>query len=91
MSYSVCKTGGKMCDGCMACYEEPEYDYDSDENEDEDEENGFAKARYKKSFLAKLTLADDEDYDLYNALKNHILTYKVKSRISWNYETFKNN
>ena len=57
-------------------------------NENEDEEGLFIKSRYKKSFLAKLTLADDEDYDLYNALKNHILTYKVKSRISWNYETF---
>ena len=39
-------------------------------------------------FLARLTLADDEDYDYYNKLKNHILTYKVKSRISWNYESF---
>ena len=57
-------------------------------NEDEDEDNGFAKARYKKSFLAKLTLADDEDYDFYNAIKNHFLSYKVKARLSWNYESY---
>ena len=43
MSYSVCKHGGKMCDGCMACYDD-NYDYDDDldledeEYEEEDEE-----------------------------------------------------
>ena len=42
MSYSVCKHGGKMCDGCMDCYEEPEdLDYEDeeyDDNEDDEEE-----------------------------------------------------
>ena len=45
MSYSVCKHGGKMCDGCMSCYDEKpfdkdydldEYDYDDEDEEDED-------------------------------------------------------
>lgn len=38
MSYSVCKHGGKMCDGCMDCYEEPEEEYDLDEYDYEEEE-----------------------------------------------------
>lgn len=38
MSYSVCKHGGKMCDGCMSCYEEPEEEYDLDEYDYEEEE-----------------------------------------------------
>ena len=36
MSYSVCRSGGKMCDGCMSCYEE--YEDDDLDLEDEDEE-----------------------------------------------------
>lgn len=46
MSYSVCRSGGKMCDGCMACYkyyddEDLEYEeevYEDDEEEYEDAE-----------------------------------------------------
>ena len=41
MSYSVYRSGGKMCDGCMRCYDEKPYDeddYDLDEIEEEDEE-----------------------------------------------------
>lgn len=41
MSYSVCKHGGKMCDGCMRCYDEKpcyEDDYSVDEYDHEDEE-----------------------------------------------------
>lgn len=30
MSYSVCRSGGKMCDGCMACYDRRS-SYDDDE------------------------------------------------------------
>lgn len=45
MSFSVCRSGGKMCDGCMACYEEYEDDdldlddeeYEEDEEEEEEE------------------------------------------------------
>ena len=47
MSYSVCKHGGKMCDGCMACYDDKDYDqfeddveeeYEIEEDEEEEEE-----------------------------------------------------
>lgn len=40
MSYSNCVKGGKMCDGCMACYEEYEdddLDYEDEEYEDDEE------------------------------------------------------
>lgn len=42
MSYSVCKHGGKMCDGCMRCYEEYEdadLDYEDDGIDLDDEEH----------------------------------------------------
>lgn len=39
MSYSVCRHGGKMCDGCMACYEDYDEDLYEDEEEDEEEED----------------------------------------------------
>ena len=45
MSYSVCRSGGKMCDGCMECYDRKkkhEEDYfevvDFDEENEEEEE-----------------------------------------------------
>lgn len=41
MSYSVCRSGGKMCDGCMSCYDRKTYDGDlgyEDEEYEEDEE-----------------------------------------------------
>jgi hypothetical protein len=45
MSYSICVKDGKMCDGCMRCYEEYEDDdldlddeeYEEDEEEEEEE------------------------------------------------------
>ena len=49
MSYSVCRSGGKMCDGCMRCYGRFE-DYDEDvypdkddgeEEEEEDEDDDY--------------------------------------------------
>ena len=39
MSYSVCRHGGKMCDGCMACSEDYDDDLYEDEEEDEEEED----------------------------------------------------
>lgn len=36
MSYSTCVKGGKLCDGCMACYEE--YEDDDLDLDDEDYE-----------------------------------------------------
>lgn len=39
MSYSVCKFGGKMCDGCMDCYEDNEFSrFEDDDIYDEEEE-----------------------------------------------------
>ena len=38
MSYSVCKTGGKMCDGCMECYDDRYEEELDEESEDEEEE-----------------------------------------------------
>lgn len=45
--------------------------------------------RYRKSFLAKMALAEDTVKGYYNELKNALLAYKgVKCRTSWGYETF---
>ena len=45
--------------------------------------------RYRKSFLAKMALADDTVKGYYNELKNALLAYKgVKCRTSWSYEAF---
>ena len=44
MSYSVCRSGGKMCDGCMECYDRRNKYEDEcivlveDEEEEEEEE-----------------------------------------------------
>ena len=44
MSYSVCIHGGKMCDGCMDCYdrrslyEDDEIELDDDEEEEEEDD-----------------------------------------------------
>ena len=40
MSYSICVTGGKLCDGCMDCYKDsPDDDLDYEYEEDEEEED----------------------------------------------------
>lgn len=45
--------------------------------------------RYRKSFLAKMALAEDTVKGYYNELKNALLAYKgVKCRTSWGYEAF---
>lgn len=45
--------------------------------------------RYRKSFLAKMSLAEDTVKGYYNELKNALLAYKgVKCRTSWGYEAF---
>ena len=44
MSYSVCRSGGKMCDGCMECYdrrsvyEDDEIVVEEYEEEEDDDE-----------------------------------------------------
>ena len=43
----------------------------------------------KKSFYAKMCLADQEEKDLYNKFKQYVLEYKkVSARMSWNSDTF---
>lgn len=45
--------------------------------------------RYRKSFLSKLTQAQDNVKEYYSTVKNTLLSYKgVKSRTSWGYEAF---
>ena len=52
-------------------------------------EGNVVLIRYRSSFTSRLIQADNDVQDYYTALKNHLLSYKgVKSRTSWNYETF---
>ena len=45
--------------------------------------------RYRSSFESRLIQASAELQDYYTALKNYLLSFKgVKSRTSWNYESF---
>lgn len=45
--------------------------------------------RYRKSFLAKMALAEETVKGYYNEVKNALLAYKgVKCRTSWGYEAF---
>lgn len=44
--------------------------------------------RYKKSFKAKLSLADDRVQGYYDEVKNHLMSYRLSNRLSWNYESF---
>lgn len=45
--------------------------------------------RYRKSFLAKMSMAQDTVKTYYNEVKNALLAYKgVKCRTSWGYEAF---
>jgi len=80
--------------------EDDENDGNAESEEDEEEETEVLRGveestglaivvRYKKSFLAKLIQSSDETKGYYSALKNELLSYnKVKSRISWNYDSF---
>lgn len=48
------------------------------------------RVSYNRSFTAKLIQSDDTLKDYYSDIKNELLSYKkVKSRISWRYETFR--
>lgn len=45
--------------------------------------------RYRKSFLSKMAMADENVKTYYNEVKNALLAYKgVKCRTSWGYEAF---
>ncbi len=71
-------------------------DDEEDNDEDEMEENTEAKAdssmplvlvNYLKSFRAKLSMASEDARSYYEIVKNHLLSYKLKSRMSWGCET----
>jgi len=50
---------------------------------------GVVVYRYRKSYLAKLALADGKIGEYYSTVKNALLRFKgVKARKSWNYEAF---
>ena len=49
----------------------------------------LVKVRYNRSFTAKLIQGDDKLKRYYSEIKNELMRYGVKSRISWRYETFK--
>lgn len=50
---------------------------------------GVIVYRYRKSYLAKLALADGKIGDYYSIVKNALLHFRgVKARKSWNYEAF---
>ena len=50
---------------------------------------GTVVYRYRKSYLAKLALADGKIGEYYSIVKNALLRFKgVKARKSWNYEAF---
>jgi len=72
--------------------EEPETDDDKDDAEEVktivDTDGKVFVIRYKKSFRAKLSLSSDEVEDYYNEIKNYLLSYRLSSRLSWNFESF---
>lgn len=60
-------------------------------NETVRKDNGkvLVKVRFNRSYTAKIIQGDEKLKEYYNELKNELLRYKVKNRISWHYETFK--
>ena len=49
----------------------------------------LVKVRYNRSYTAKLIQSEDKLKSYYSEIKNELLRYKVKTRTSWKYETFK--
>lgn len=49
----------------------------------------LVRMRYNRSFAAKLIQSDDKLKSYYGEIKNELMRYKVKTRTSWKYETFK--
>ena len=54
-----------------------------------DNGNVLVKVRYNRSFTAKLIQGDDRLKSYYSEIKNELMRYGVKSRVSWRYETFR--
>lgn len=70
--------------------EDKEYDLDSEEETSNIiYQNGRAiLVRYKKSYKARVILSSNDLKTYYTEIKNYILSYNVKNRISWSYESF---
>lgn len=49
----------------------------------------LVKVRYNRSYTAKLIQSEDKLKGYYSEIRNYLLSYKVKTRTSWKYETFK--
>lgn len=49
----------------------------------------LVKVRYNRSYTAKLIQSEDKLKSYYSEIRNYLLSYKVKTRTSWKYETFK--
>ncbi len=70
---------------------------DDDDEDDEIENDGESESQesdmplvlvnYIKSFRAKLSMANLEAREYYEIVKNYLLSYKLKSRMSWACET----
>lgn len=52
-------------------------------------EGGKITLRYNRSFTAKLIMASDVLKNYYSEVKNELLRYGVRSRMSWRHETFR--
>ncbi len=62
---------------------------EQDNDEEAELEDGQILYRYRYSFMSRLILAGNPTQDFYTEVKNYLLSFKrVKSRVSWNHETF---
>lgn len=54
-----------------------------------EQDGRYVNYRYRRSFTAKLIQSGGDAKNYYSALKNELLSYGLKSRTSWKYETFR--
>ena len=72
----------------LQTYADVNPDAEEDNVYEDDEEGNLFGTRYRWSFLARLHRAPEEIASYYSDLKNAFLKYKkVRSRVSWNYDT----
>ena len=78
-----------VAEEAVAVAAEPEVEPVSADDADEDADEGIGYTQMRKSFTAKLMQASPESKSYYSEVKNELLSYrKVKSRTSWNYDSF---
>lgn len=70
---------------------------DDDDDDDDDHEYGVimvddrpVRVAYRKSFQARLIESTDEIKGYYCQVANHVLSYRLKGRVSWGYLSFNN-